>query len=81
MTIEAVARQYFRDFLENLGYHVNGYEEFDEEESNMILADLFFEGRVEIKWDPETHTLMLKPCARRSFTAHFLRHTHEKPTS
>lgn len=61
MTTEAIARQYFIDFLENLGCHVKGYEEFDEEESAMILADLFFAGRLEIKWNPEKDTLMVKP--------------------
>ncbi|MCW3985151.1 MAG: hypothetical protein NWE91_01910 [Candidatus Bathyarchaeota archaeon] len=61
MTKEAVIRQFFSDFIENLGCKVNGYEEFDEEECNMILTDLFFAGRLEIKWNPKAHTLMLKP--------------------
>jgi hypothetical protein len=61
MTIEAVARQYLRDFLENLGGRINRYEKFDEEESTMILTDLFFAGRLKIKWDPKIHMLMIKP--------------------
>ena len=61
MTKEAVARQFFMDFIENLGYYVNRYQEFEEEECNMILTDLFFGERLEIKWNPKTDTLMLKP--------------------
>jgi len=61
MTKEAVVRQFFIDFLENLGHHVNDYEEFEEEECNTILADLFFAGKLEIKWNTHDETLMLKP--------------------
>jgi len=61
MTREAVARQFFMDFLENLGYPVDSYKEFEEEECNMILTDLFFDGRLEVKWNPKTGNLMLKP--------------------
>jgi hypothetical protein len=61
MTKEAIARQFFMDFLENLGERVDCYEEFEEEECNMILTDLFFAGQLEVGWNPETNTLMLKP--------------------
>jgi uncharacterized protein YqkB len=27
----------------------------------MILTDLFFDGKLELKWNPEEHSLMLKP--------------------
>ena len=37
MTIEAVVRQFFMDFIENLGYHVDERKEFEDEECNMIL--------------------------------------------
>ena len=49
------------DLLENLGYHVDPRKEFVDEENNMILADLFFDGKLELKWNPELHSLMLKP--------------------
>ena len=61
MSKDAVVRQFFLDFLENLGDHVGECEEHDEEERNQILADLFFDGRLEIKWNAETKKLMLKP--------------------
>lgn len=49
MTKDAVVRQFFLDFLENLGEYVDECEEHDAEECNQILADLFFDGRLEIK--------------------------------
>jgi len=61
MTKEAVVRQFFMDFVENLGYDFDGWEEFEDEECNMIIADLFFAGKLEIKWNPNKHSLMLKP--------------------
>ena len=60
MTKEAIARQHFMDFLENLGDREYGYEEYSEEESDWILTDLFFSGLLVVKWNPEKHTLMLK---------------------
>ena len=61
MTKEAVVRQFFMDLMENLGYHVDEREEFEDEECNMILTDLFFAGKLEMKWNPKKHSLMLKP--------------------
>ena len=61
MTKEAVVRQFFMDLLDNLGYHVDPRREFEEEESSMILTDLFFDGKLELKWNPDLHSLMLKP--------------------
>ena len=60
MTKEAVARQYFRDFLENLGDHEHSCEEYCEEESNQIITETFFSGELIVRWDPSRHTLMLK---------------------
>lgn len=55
MTKEAVARQYFIDFVENLGedyeYDCEYDQDREEEEATLILADLFFSGLLEIKWD------------------------------
>jgi len=64
MTIEAVARQYFMDFLENLGdceYGGEEYvdEEYIEEQSNQIIADDFFSGELVIGWDTKEHELIL----------------------
>jgi len=61
MSKNAIVRQFFLDLLENLGDHVDECEKRDEEERNQILADLFFNGRLEIKWNTETEKLMLKP--------------------
>lgn len=61
MTKEAVVRQFFMDFIENLGDHVDEKKEFEDEECNMILTDLFFAGKLEMKWNPKRHSLMLKP--------------------
>jgi hypothetical protein len=61
MSKDAIVRQFFLDFLENLGDHVDECEELDEEECTQILADLFFDGRLEIKWNAEAKKLMLKP--------------------
>ena len=61
MIEEVVIRQYFLDFLENLGHHVGNHEEYDEEECNQIIADLFFAGELEIKWNPQKRKLMLRP--------------------
>ncbi|MGD0496195.1 MAG: hypothetical protein ABSB28_09190 [Candidatus Bathyarchaeia archaeon] len=46
MSKEAVARQFFLDFIENLGseYEDEYNQEHDEEEANLILTDLFFSG-------------------------------------
>jgi len=60
MTNEAIARQYFMDFLENLGDHEYGCEEYSEEESDQIITDTFFSGGLIISWNPKKHTLMLK---------------------
>lgn len=62
MTKEAIARQFFRDFLENLGgyRYIDDLDEYDEEESNQIITDVFFSGGLTMKWDPKKHTLMLK---------------------
>lgn len=60
MTKKAVARQFFRDFIENLGDNVNSEEKF-EEESTMIITEMFFAGQLELKWNPKTDTLMFKP--------------------
>lgn len=67
MAKSAVARQFFIDFIENLGDHVDVEEEFEEEESIMILTDLFFGGELAIMWNPETDTLMLKPTTEGKF--------------
>ena len=65
MTREAVTRQFFIDFLENLGdkskRHEYAHDFYDDEEANVILADMFFAGQLELKWNLESHTLMLKP--------------------
>jgi hypothetical protein len=60
MSIEATTRQYFRDFLENLGDHEYGYEEYSEEEGDQIITAAFFFGGLIIRWNPKKHTLMLK---------------------
>lgn len=60
MTKEAIARQYFRDFLENLGDHEYGYEEYNAEESAQIITEAFFSGELIIRWNRKKHTLMLK---------------------
>jgi len=63
MTKEAVARQYFRDFLENTGnyeYDPDEPDEFSEEECDQIITDTFFSGGLIISWNPKKHTLMLK---------------------
>jgi len=58
MTKKAVVRQFFMDFLENLGdYEFNGYEE---EESLRVMADLFFSGLLVLKWNPEDNILLVK---------------------
>jgi len=66
MTREAVTRQFFIDFLENLGDNSGRHEQacdfYDEEDANMILVDMFFAGQLELKWNSETHKLMIKPC-------------------
>ena len=61
MTKESVARQFFMDFVENLG---EDYEYDCEcaqdcgEEATLILADLFFSGLLEIKWDFENQQIV-----------------------
>lgn len=44
MTKEAVVRQFFMDLIENLGenYEDDFQRDYDEEEANFILTDLFF---------------------------------------
>lgn len=59
MTKEYVARQFFWDFMENLGDNYKNDDEQDVEEANFILADWFFSGLLEIKWDPEKHKLIV----------------------
>ena len=61
MSKEAIARQFFMDLIGNLGEQVDCFEDFEEEECNVILTNLFFDGQLEMKWNPETDTLMLKP--------------------
>jgi hypothetical protein len=58
---EAVARQFFLDFIENLGseYEDQYNQEHDEEEANLILTDLFFSGLLKIEWNPRKHVLRL----------------------
>lgn len=61
MTREAVARQFFTDFIENLGddYICEYAETCSDEECNWIIADYFFSGMLKIYWNPEKHRLML----------------------
>ena len=61
MSKDAVVRQFFLDFIENLGDPVDEYQEHDSEECNQILTDMFFDGRLEIKWNVKSKNLMLKP--------------------
>jgi hypothetical protein len=58
---EAVARQFFLDFIENLGseYEDECNQDYIEEEANLILADLFFSGLLKIEWNPRKHVLRL----------------------
>jgi hypothetical protein len=58
---EAVVKQFFMDFIENLGENIDEYEEYDQEECNQILANMFFASNLEIKWNSKTERLMLKP--------------------
>ena len=41
MSKETVAKQFFTDFLENLGDNLDGEDERNTEEANFILTDLF----------------------------------------
>jgi len=59
MTKESVARQFFWDFLENLGDCPSHDDEQTAEEANFILADWFFSGMLEIKWDPKKQNRIL----------------------
>lgn len=60
MTKETVAKQFFMDFIENLGdYEYEHDQSFGEEEANSILTDLFFSGLMGIKWDSKEHKLIL----------------------
>lgn len=61
MSKEAVVKQFFMDFIENLGENIDEYEEYDQEECNQILANMFFASNLEIKWNSKTERLMLKP--------------------
>jgi hypothetical protein len=56
---EAVARQYFMDFIENLGESFEDDVQLDDEEANLTLTDLFFSGELELKLSPHEHTLLL----------------------
>jgi hypothetical protein len=63
MTKEAVVKQFLWDLLENSGedYDREGdFTNYDKEEANWILADLFFAGLLEIAWNPKTKTLLLE---------------------
>jgi hypothetical protein len=66
-TKEAVVRQYFRDFLENLGdcEFDDDFDELNDEESNQIISDAFFSGGLMISWSVKQHTLMLKFVAEK----------------
>lgn len=57
MTKEDVAKQFFWDFLENLGDSSD--DERVEEEANFVLTDLFFSGLLKVEWNPKTHSLGL----------------------
>jgi len=61
MTKEAVARQFFYDFIENSGAECEcGQDQvWSEEECNMILTSCFFSGRLEISWNRRKHSLIL----------------------
>jgi len=61
MSKEAVARQVFLYFIENLGSEIEDEydQEYDEEEANLILTDLFFSGLLKIEWNPRKHVLRL----------------------
>jgi hypothetical protein len=61
MSKEAVVRQFFLDFIENLGseYEDENNQEHIEEEANLILTDLFFSGLLKIEWNPRKHALRL----------------------
>lgn len=62
LTKEAVARQFFHDFMENLGseYECEQGQFWQDEECNMILINEFFSGTLEIRWDPQEHSLMFR---------------------
>lgn len=65
MTKEAVAKEFLLDFLENLGdYEYDPHEGLGEEESKIILADLFFGGLLKLRWDPKKHSLILEMLER-----------------
>jgi len=51
VTKEAVVRQFFIDFIENLGESLD--DDYCQGEITLIPAELFFSGSLEIKWDPE----------------------------
>lgn len=61
LTREAVARQFFLDFVENLGseHEDEDITPYVEEEASLILADLFFSGLLRIEWNPKKHVLRL----------------------
>jgi hypothetical protein len=67
-TKEAVVRQYFRDFLENLGdcEFDDDFDEWTEEEGNQMISDAFFSGGLMIGWSVKQHTLMLKLVAEKN---------------
>ena len=61
MSREAVARQYFRDFIENTNFEqVDIRDGFNNVEATEMIVDLFFSGKMELKWNPKKHQLMLK---------------------
>jgi len=70
MTKEAVARQFFMDFIENLGesYEDNYDQDHNEEEANLILTDLSFSGLLEVERDPKKRTLLLQILSKKPVT-------------
>ena len=56
MSKETVAKQFFTDFLENLGDNSDVEDEMNAEEANFMLTDLFFAGLLDVGWDPKKNT-------------------------
>ena len=61
MTREAVVRQFFLDFIENLGteHEDEDITPYVEEEASLVLTDLFFSGLLKLEWNAKKHTLRL----------------------
>jgi hypothetical protein len=60
VTKEAVARQFFIDFVENSGdTEEDPHEEYPSEESLLVVTDWFFSGLMEIGWNPRKHMLVI----------------------